>query len=48
MGKYDPNIVGVGLGPRAGAGVPVVLWPETLKINATMLKINATMLLLLL
>ena len=24
--KYDPDIVGVGMGPKAGAGVPVVFW----------------------
>ena len=26
MGKYDPDIGGVGMGPGAGLGVPAVLW----------------------
>ena len=26
MGKFDPDIGGVGMGPGAGLGVPAVLW----------------------
>ena len=28
MGKYDPDIGGVGMGPGAGLGVAAVLWPS--------------------
>ena len=27
MGKFDPNIGGVGMGPGTGAGVAALLWP---------------------
>ncbi len=28
MGKYDPDMGGVGMGPRIGPDVPVVFFPQ--------------------
>ena len=43
MGKYDPNMGGVGMGPKTGPGVPVVFWPTdaTLVLGAWCLVLGA-------